>query len=555
MDFAVFDIETDSKGNMLDIGFLFCDQFFTFQNWNDFYEFIKKEKIKIYGHNAGNFDSVSFAIWLFKNNINFKVSLQQSRIINLQFGKVSIRDSFCLLQSSLDNLAKTFGIDSKIKHDFISNMENLKKENSNLYYDYLKRDCEILFEVLQRFDFELKNIYEKSELKLTIGSTALNIYRKKFQTRKIFFPSKIEKDVTRKSVRGGRVEIYKTGKFDNVNIYDVNSLYPAMMLKFKYPIRSSVRVSELIFENGIVGTGIYKVEFKQLKNRLPILINEEKQYCFSGIAWTTHHELNYLLNECGGVITKVLEGYYYPYCDYIFSDFVETFYNLRKNTDDQARKNIYKYLLNNLFGKFLQRDEIEVMKVLSLSKAREMLNDGKEIMPYLEDSEKGLYIYKEENRFSKSNVSFPAIGSMVTAAGRVYLTSVLERYFENAIYCDTDSIHLHNIVLDESYLSSDEIGKFKTEYENVTGYYFGKKQYSIIKNGKILTKQKGIPLKFIPSDYIDKMYKGESVEIEYYSPTKFKTAIRDEIENPNQFLKRIRTVAPQNPIKYSNPFC
>lgn len=202
----------------------------------------------------------------------------------------------------------------------------------------------------------------------------------------------------------------------------------------------------------------------------------------------------------------------------------------------------------------MQRDEIEVMKVLSLSKAREMLNDGKEIMPYLEDSEKGLYIYKEENRFSKSNVSFPAIGAMVTAAGRVYLTSVLERYFENAIYCDTDSIHLHNVVLDESYLSNDEIGKFKTEYENVSGYYFGKKQYSIIKNGKILTKQKGIPLKFIPSDYIDKMYNGESVAIEYYSPTKFKTAIRDEIENPNQFLKRIRTVAPQNPIKYSNPF-
>jgi hypothetical protein len=126
----------------------------------------------------------------------------------------------------------------------------------------------------------------------------------------------------------------------------------------------------------------------------------------------------------------------------------------------------------------------------------------------------------------------------------------MERYFENLIYCDTDSIHLKDILLESELIDSSSLGKFKPEFIGVNCWYFGKKQY-VIEGLKIV--QKGIPQNAIPSDFVDSMRTGEA-EIAYHSPTLFKTAMKESIENPNQFAKRYKRVIRQRPIRYQNPF-
>jgi hypothetical protein len=546
-EFGTYDIECDSHGRLLDVGVFYKGDFKIFPDWKSFYEFLVSEKPVLYAHNGGRFDSVGFATWLYRNEIKFTAALKLGRIINLQIGRASLRDSVCLLQASLEQLAQTFEIEGKIQHNYIERMQDLKSENPELYYEYLRRDCELLHDVLTRFDFELKEICDYGNLKVTIGSIAMAIYRKRFKPFEIYLPNPTEKRISRYALRGGRCEIYRSGYIRNVNIFDVNSLYPSMMMMHQFPFRGGVRTSEIVRDGeGKISCGFYRVKFRQMKGRLPILLDDDKRYIFKGEAWATHFELNYL-ESLGGIIEQVKEGYHYEFTDFIFKSFVKEIYELRRSATDDARKTAYKYLLNNLYGKFSQKDEYEVLRVMTLGDARALLEQGETVIPIIEESDIGLYSVMEKARF---NVAFPAISALITAAGRVFLTSVMERYFENLIYCDTDSIHLKDILLESELIDSSSLGKFKPEFIGVSCWYFGKKQY-VIEGFK--TVQKGIPQSAIPSDFVDSMRTGEA-EIAYHSPTLFKTAMRESIENPSQFAKRYKRVIRQRPIRYRNPF-
>lgn len=103
--------------------------------------------------------------------------------------------------------------------------------------EYIKNDVKIVAEALEV-------IFNDNLTKMTQGANALHDYKEIISKSKFnhFFPildKNVDKDL-RQSYKGGFTylnPIYKEKNVENVNILDVNSLYPSVMYEKLLPYR------------------------------------------------------------------------------------------------------------------------------------------------------------------------------------------------------------------------------------------------------------------------------------------------------------------------------
>jgi hypothetical protein len=248
---------------------------------------------KIYLHNFSYFDGV-FLLKVLGQMSGIKITplLRDDRILRIviQFdlkgavyrNSVTIYDSLLLLPVSLEKLAKTFNCEAKgmfplkfvnnpaVPLDYCgevpgleyhyhpdpltaaSNFEKFKKKfddyilsfNQSSKWDlkkelieYCEQDVVVLHQVITKFGDE---IYNKFKINIsrypTLTSIAFAIYRS------IFMPTGtipillggIYNDI-KQAFYGGFVDVYKVSG-ENVNGYDVNSLYPSSMRNCAVPV-------------------------------------------------------------------------------------------------------------------------------------------------------------------------------------------------------------------------------------------------------------------------------------------------------------------------------
>lgn len=551
------DIETDSKGEIVDIGFYDGCAIKYFQSW-DFLlkelERIESESI-IYAHNGGGFDYVNLLVYLFGRGIKFEAMLKQSKIFCFWLcDKPHIRfaDSFNIMPSSLEKVAASFSELEKLDIDESNykDMRAFKERERELYYKYLERDCVSLYQSLMKVKALVNEIYNLGNLPLSIGGISMRLFTKGFLGEKIITPSKNEKEFTFNAYVGGRCEYLgfgtpdNEGFYNNVNGYDFNSHYPAQMIAHNFPIRRGVYVDEFVRgKNGLIETGIYNVRFKQTSGRIPLLQTVEGDYAFEGYGAFTHLELNEIENTGGKVICQ--SGYYYSETAPIFNDFVDFFFSERlkaQKMSDSARNTFYKLVLNNLYGKFGQRDTVESLMVLGREQCTEALENGLELNEFYRiDDNFSFYDVKQEK---KCFTSFPAIASIITASARIVLNQYLERC-ENPLYCDTDSIHCQDTISAEHI--GDELGKLKVEFMNSFARYGGKKSYEI-QNNKV--RQKGIPKSVVTNDFFNELFRAGRVETTFNRPLLLKSAIRKiDTQSPSMFSPFTRTVTRDLSLK------
>jgi len=94
--------------------------------------------------------------------------------------------------------------------------------------EYCKRDCEITY----KFVFYMLTEYEKLgiEPRITIGSTALSYFMKKYNFVKSSIIKESRLEYFRKFYHGGRTECFRIGIVkDKIHCIDINSMYPACM--------------------------------------------------------------------------------------------------------------------------------------------------------------------------------------------------------------------------------------------------------------------------------------------------------------------------------------
>jgi len=239
-------------------------------------ELINQNKIILYAHNSGKFDT-----YFIYNNKNIKfnnIINKNSSIISLSSydGILEFKDTYQFMNMSLSKICKGFKIPdeyakSEFSHDkfneeMLNNREETLEKYKNDVYKYLANDVISLSLV---FDLFAKNIYKITKLYVVdfISIPQLTHY---YLTKEVYckYPMYIINSlpidrIIRKSIVGGfcyALKPYFISKqynddirhfnelddakkqeiYDKINDYifvgDINSLYPASCARFPYPI-------------------------------------------------------------------------------------------------------------------------------------------------------------------------------------------------------------------------------------------------------------------------------------------------------------------------------
>jgi hypothetical protein len=328
-------------------------------------------------------------------------------------------------------------------------------------------------------------------LKITIASTSFDIWRRQFlktlllKEEHVLNDPKI-KDFIFEAYYGGRTEVYKRGMHKNLYYYDINSLYPSVMVN-PYPKPNSVRkisVPRLDYIRQYEGVSNVIIESPGLdKPFLPV--REDKLIFPNGIFKGTynHNELRKAL-ELGYKIHKITKQIIYSEKFLPFKRFVETFY--KKRMSQKATKNPLevstKLILNSLYGKFGQRrvtkTEIFSIKGMTYQQVKDKLRDN-----YVKNGSEIMQSYEEE--FNGVNV-YPIFASYTASYARILMYPYINN--PEVVYTDTDSIFTTENIIEPS----NELGKMKLEATIDQAEFYRPKLYEIFNNGEYTTKVKGL---------------------------------------------------------------
>lgn len=453
-----------------------------------------KRYARIFAHNGANFDYLKmyedFATLGLVDDAQYFTA--DSAGIGCQFKLKGIKqplylmDSYRLMPASLAKLGETYQTDNRkqsvpeeCKNDYLL----FKNKYPVLFTAYLMSDVLSLQEIIYKF---WQSVYTKfgniGQLPMTLPALALRAFSKQLDNP-ILTPEQPKLcDFERRAYKGGLTICLNTGVYDQVNVFDVNSMYPAAMANNEYPC-GYAGYWTTVFEPDSMG--LWEATYEQTNAKVPpFLFDEEKGAYYSGSGVFSTKELSYL-SSIGGTF-KITQGYIYEEKAPIFSLFVRSVYNDRQmatERGDEAYAFTLKILLNSLYGKFAQRQIGTSIEWYTYERLDEYVNAGKKTRIM------GDFLVTEEER--EVPHVFVAIAAMITANARIDLHSrmcgvITQGY--RVFYCDTDSIHTDGMLPENPGL-----GGLKLENSGKAAYA-GRKLYAF-KDGKI--KAKGIGRKQI----------------------------------------------------------
>ena len=476
--YSTLDIETGRRGQVLDIAIFDGAAPVFFSSWAALIQFIEvhiEDKIyhKFIAHNGGSFDYTSFVEYLTDQTaIKYDIVLSQAKIVVLYVYLGGKRIEFIdsanvFLKTSLADLCKIFKIEhGKLEGIDRSNIELLKRNDRDTYYSYLGLDVISLFEVCKSFE----RLLEIDFFPLTVASLSLYLYRRRFQKYVLMKPRPKVDEFISKAYAGGRVECFRPGKHE-VFSFDVNSLYPSVMRKSKFPVGTPYVALSFHPEK----IGVYHVRFEQTDRTIPPILWEKNEingleFVYSGDGYFFDPEIKLALEH--GIRIDIIKGYVWMQSVYLFKEFVDHYYALRMANKGTAIEYVVKLLLNSLYGKFGQKENKKILKRLDGEGLKKALSMGLRVEPYLPS--KGLYEVTEPRPINHRIINLAA---QVTSLGRVELAKQIIAHPGTIVYCDTDSLHLTE-KLPRKLISKKKLGKWKRE-DSGEGIYTGRKQYSI----------------------------------------------------------------------------
>lgn len=505
-DFVASDIENEKgTGNILAIGTSWREGpnlvHTVHHSWEQYIDFLldvatdDKKFRTIYAHNGGGWDWVCLCEYLLgegkRKRQKISIARAQSNMIIMQVSvagdfTLTFVDSLYLLRSSLNDLSKKLLGKTKSEDD-IEKVWQAWHDDKPRFYTYLRQDCDLLVLVLEKtIQLLHETIAPIKGLGLTIGSTAMMVFKTGFLETEIETPHDEKvKLFLREGYRGGRVEVFKYGYHPQINVYDVNSLYPTAMITCEMPVSNRGDWSG-VFRRKL--PGCYRIKFKQRNQKVfPVLMVAGRgAYEGEGVYFTP--EINLLREVDPMADIQMLQGYTFFDVGKPFDKYVTSLYNLRLSDPDGPISLLAKYLLNTLYGKFSQKSRREEVVIFhtneemnkAIAEARER---GEKVSDLSPDSNCSVIERKSEIGFEHVGIA-----GMITSQAR----TILYRYFlkagcENVAYCDTDSVHCHSAIPPVDIGTA--LGQVKKEYAG-EGVYCGKKLYALRNRELLDTKKK-----------------------------------------------------------------
>lgn len=488
--------------------------------------------VHIYIHNM-EFDLRKIPeIWE-NRNVNWNATrMIDGRFVILRCKHYTFHDSFRLLPMSLDKISENF----QVEHAKIDLWERVQEQYPNIYEDlgdffnrvdvdnelyleYLGYDVMSLYEVVYKL-IELTGIDEAEFVKkMTTASISKYLFRKGYKGH--VFQSKSGRlndfqqatkckkwysenhqvngknykemeQLLRLSYCGGRTEVFTPRLYPRLDIkgmkiitayhFDVNSLYPSVMINHEFPVGEpdyfKNEKAEKIWLQWLkdkIGLGFLHCKIYVPEQTIPPLPNKKGKLVFlTGYqegCWT-FVELEYAIKNCGVKIKEVFESVYFENTYPVFHDFIGTLYKLKEDgarTGNKALKQFAKLIMNVGYGFFaLNREKDDVRNIEDKDKIA--VND----IIYINEE---LGFIKQDTTIVSDTIQVQ-IASYVTSYARLVLLDALRKQSEKGqvFYCDTDSI-VCSAQMDSGLLDKYELGKWDTEGKLYEGYFLQPKVY------------------------------------------------------------------------------
>lgn len=325
--------------------------------------------------------------------------------------------------------------------------------------EYCRRDTEIVWHFAEQMIGRYTAL--GLTLKATLPSMAMQLFLNRFHERELF---KLPDDVTdwmRGGYYGGRVEVYRFGRIEGpIQHYDVNSLFPSVMVEGTYPDTERWKRSRHmdLSKEGVADVTVHIKETEY--PGLPMRGEEDIVYPHGTVKgrWC-YPELRRVIAD-GGTIMRVKEVIEFEPMPTPFKEYIEFCYAERmkavKHTLDDV---LWKLYMNSLYGKFGQRGGLD------------MIYDDRSIR-------------LETKPGPAANVVWAAY---VTCLARLRLLDEL-RGCSEVYYTDTDSIFTP-----DTRPVSSVLGALKHEGTYAEMECFGNKLYSYEDATGPVYKAKGVP--------------------------------------------------------------
>ncbi len=395
-------------------------------------------------------------------------------IFMIKAGNILFISSTNFYRQSLAELGIIFGLSKMESPDF-------EHCSDSELAPYCMRDCEVLAHVMkQHIAFIHDN--DLGNFKPTIAGQAFTTYRHRFMKADLLVHTYDDiLQMEKESYRGGRCEAFYLGTHDGIFYLDINSMYPFVMKTMQYP---TVLVSSKILSNtskeemlDCIDRNVFMLAECYIDLKEPAIACRRDKLIFPIgriKQMITSPEIELLLKhpEIGDIVSVDKMVTYRK--AFIFSEYVDYFYNLRLSTTNDAIKQMSKIMLNSLYGKLGQHNSSKPKKIESerlIKMYSSMMNDcqSNSLMAGLNKKivRLGDTLYEIENRDAEfARDSIPIIASAVTSYARILLFELMMKAKRgNVLYCDTDSLFVNeegyrNL---QSEISPSVLGKLKLE--------------------------------------------------------------------------------------------
>ena len=464
----------------------------------------------IYAHNGGKFDFHFLLDWL-----ENPIKIISSRIVSCSLGRHELRDSYAAIPIPL-------GAYQKSEIDYALFEPEKRDAHKTAILNYLEDDCVFLHSLVTAF-------IGRFGTALTIGGAAMKTLKSihKVEPRNQSHDAKY-----RPYYFGGRVQCFKYGVFDGpVKIYDVNSMYPAVMKNERHPtgarylnVRNTIcdREGEIA---GMAGAAFYFAQVQATITGGGLPVREKMGLDFShksGVFFTTSHELR-LLHAHGLIkVHKVLFAAA-PYETISFADYVDKFSAEKidaKKRGDKTAEIFAKLLLNSAYGKFAQNPENYKDWIIERG---DTIPDA----PYqLEKTGDGFALWSRPSK--AHNYHDVATAASITSAARATLLRGLLSAV-NPIYCDTDSIICADMGPGAD-IDPARLGAWKLEGEGSRVAVAGKKLYAVFNDAGECIKKASKGAVFSGGEIL-RLTRGEVVRWKNDAPT-------FSLQKPPSFIDR-----------------
>lgn len=351
---------------------------------------------------------------------------------------------------------------------------------------YTRQDVEVLrVALLKWWGFLTRE--RLGNFRPTLASQAMGTFKHKYMKANILVHTRQDVlDLERQAYHGGRCECFRLGRYKGrFTLLDVNSMYPAVMARYRYPVkllwlhsRPSEEKLRRALERHLV---LADVTIDTSEPAFPKVWNDKLCFPVGRYRTTlTTEEVKYALSR--GYIRR-----YHSLVEYsgarCFRRFVRDFYARRLEAQRAGNKTLdwqFKILLNSFYGKFGQTGRVWAKHQETEDERARAWTEVKVETGQVTRYRQLAGLVQSFQVEPESAESCPVIAAHVTANARMLLWWYIRKAGpENVFYCDTDSLLVNrngrrNL---DRWLDAERLGALKVEGQFQDIEIWGPKDY------------------------------------------------------------------------------